>query len=106
MKNFVLAEDKLKATCIWQIATKWEQVCAFLFLMFAYFLCGVFVRFSGRGVEKLFSTRPCQNIFAQQLRGGNYFPVVFPLDFLLPFWPLFPCLESSKTPLKHFTNET
>jgi hypothetical protein len=75
----------LKATYIWQIATKWGTVVPSsppLFFLFLFY--GVFVRFSTRGVQKhhkkLFGESPCQKLLAKKVEicfSLSYFPFDF-----------------------------
>jgi hypothetical protein len=79
-------EKKMKATYIWQMATKWGRYLSSLKqIFFKVYFYGVFVRFSTRGVQKhhnKFWGTPCQKPLAEKVeKKTTFFLSSFPTDF-------------------------
>jgi hypothetical protein len=79
----------MKATCIWQMATKSGTMVLNKNIILDFFN-GVFVRFSTRGVQKhhnqLFGGSPCQKLFAKKVKEKISCRSP-PSIFLSRFWP-------------------
>jgi hypothetical protein len=88
---------KLKATYIWQMATK---VGRYFFLFFFNFVYGIFVRFSTRGVQKrhkkLMGKVHVKNFWPKKLR-FFFFPFVFSHRFFNRFFLAVSLLEEPIT---------
>jgi hypothetical protein len=86
----------MKATYIWQMATKLGTVQWYFFFNFDLFVCVFFVRFSTRGVQKhhknFLGEVHVKSLLPKKMR-KHFFPVVFPFDSLH---------EELKNTIKHF----
>jgi hypothetical protein len=95
-------EKKLKATYIWQMATKWgRSVLLKTNICFNYFLwrfCAFFNKASSKTPNFFFWGEPCQKPLAEKVEKKNLFPVVCSHRFCLSRFLPYLCMRSPKTP--------
>jgi hypothetical protein len=97
----------LKATYIWQMATKWGRYFLFFISFISFYFCPkpimAFLCVSQQGefkntTKNFFGEVHVKNFWPKKLRKKNFFPVVFSHRFFLSrFWP-FLCMRNPKTP--------
>jgi hypothetical protein len=83
---------KMKATYIWQMATKWGRYVPF------FLFCAFLNKGSSKTPLKKLGEIHVKNFWPKKLIKKAFFLSSFPIDFILSrFWP-FLCMRSPKTP--------